>query len=193
MGRDDAREAVLARTEHVWPDVYQALKDGINTATELHDFIGWDYRDDTHLYKHMIRRTAVLAIKSLKPDLNPESEEDEPNLQMSGILLSLKEDVVKVWHSATVEILSPATRTRRSFLNQPPSRQTSLSDVRDVHDVHDILTRLRREQDRNKLILRWTVVEHCISRFDLVRPTGTWKGRVDVDWSDDLLKRYQLQ
>ncbi|HEY9373154.1 hypothetical protein [Streptomyces sp.] len=190
MGRDDSMDAVLARTDHVWPDVYQALKDGIKTAIDLHDFIGWDYRDDSHLYKHMIRRTAVLAIKAHKPDLNPEAEEDEPTLRMSGIILTLKEDLVKVWHVTPAEISAPTTRAKRSFINQPHSRhfQAGLYD-----EVRDVVSHFRRPEELNKLILRWTVVDHCISRFDLIRPTGAKKKHIVFEWSDDLLERYQLR
>jgi hypothetical protein len=192
MGRDDSKDAVLYRTDGIWRSVHQALKNGISTAVELHDHVGWDYRDDTHLYQHMIRRTALPAIKSLKLELAPEFEGEDESLSMSGLILSLEEDVVRMWHISTVDIQTPSTRTRRTFTKQPPCRQQSILDVRDTHDVHDVLTQFRRQPDLNKLILRWTVVDHHISRFDLVRPTGIWKGHVDVDWSDDLLKRYQL-
>ena len=190
MGRDDSKEAVLGRTEHVWPDIHQALKDGITTAIDLHDHVRWDYRDDRHLYQHMIRRTAVMAIKSLKPELNPEAEEDEPNLQMSGIILTLKEDVVKVWHVTPADIRAPTSRAKRSFINQPHSQhfQAGVFD-----EVRDVVSHFRHPEELNKLILRWTVAEHCISRFELIRPTGARKRHIVFEWSDDLLKRYGLQ
>lgn len=190
MDRDDSRDAVLSRTEHVWPDIHKALKDGITTAIDLHDFIGWDYHDDKHLYQHMIRRTAVLAIKSLRPELNPEAEDDEPSLQMSGIILTLKEDLVKVWHVTPADIRAPTTRAKRSFINQPHSRhfQAGLYD-----EVRDVVSHFRRPEELNKLILRWTVAEHCISRFDLIRPTGAKKRHIVFEWSDNLLERYQLR
>lgn len=193
MGRDDSKEAVLRRTDGIWRPIYQALKDGISTANDLHDHVGWDYHDDTHLYKHMIRRTAVPAIKSLKLELAPEPERDEESLSMSGLILSLEEDVVRMWHISTVDVRAPTSRTRRAFTRQPPCLQQSLLDVRDAHDVHDVLTQFRRKPDLNKLILCWTVVDHCINRFDLIRPTGVWKRSVDIDWRDNLLERYRLQ
>lgn len=190
MGRDDSKDAVLKRTDHVWPDVYQALKSGIKTAVDLHDFVGWDHRDDSHLYKHMIRRKAVLEIRAHKPELNPEAEEDEPAVQMSGIILTLKEDVIKVWHVLPADIPAPTTKSKRTFVNQPHSRhfQAGLYD-----EVRDVVSHFRNPDELNKLILRWTVVEHCISRFDLIRPIGTKKKHIAFDWSDSLLERYQLK
>lgn len=184
MGRDDSKEAVLARTAHVWPAILDALKDGIKTATDLHDFIGWDYRDDKHLYQHMIRRKAVLAFKSLKPELDAEREQaDEADLPMSGLVLTLDKDVVRIWHIATAEIPKPTTPTKQDFVNQPSSHQTSLFDVPRVD------RRLRPKADLNHLILRWTVRDHTIERFELVRPAGTENGRVVVDWHTNLLPR----
>ena len=182
MSRDDSESAVLARTTHVWSDIYEALKDGIKTAVHLHDTVAWDYRDDKHLYQHMIRRKAVLAFKSLKPELDAGGEQvDEADLPMSGLVLTLDKDVVRIWHIATAEIPKPTTPAKQDFVNQPSSHQTSLFDVPRVD------RRLRPKAGLNHLILRWTVRDHTIERFELVRPAGTENGRVVVDWHHNLL------
>ncbi|MEU7831441.1 hypothetical protein [Nonomuraea sp. NPDC049129] len=180
VSRDDSEDAVLARTAHVWPDIREALMDGIKAAVDLHDFIGWDYRDDKHLYQHMIRRKAVEAFKVLKPEGETGSEPvDATDLPMSGLILTLEHDVVRIWHIATPEIPKPTTPTKCEFVSQPPSRQMSLFDVPDVGRKHEL----------NHLILRWTVREHLIERFDLVRPAGMEKNHVVVDWHRNLLPR----
>ena len=183
MSRDDSKDAVLARTAHVWPDIREALKGGIKAAVDLHDFIGWDYRDDKHLYQHMIRRKAVEAFQALKPELETGPDHsDETDLPMSGLILPLEHDVVRIWHIATAEIPKPTTPAKQDFVNQPSSHQTSL------FDVPRVVRRLRHKTDLNHLILRWTVQDHIIERFELVRPAGTEKGRVVVDWHTDLLR-----
>lgn len=184
MGRDDSKDAVLARTEGVWPEIYGAIKVGIDTAVHLHNTAHWDPQGDKHLYQHMIRRKAVEAFKDLNTEFDEDDEVSDRALPMSGLILHLERDIVRIWHITTSEIPRPGTRNKREFVAQPPSGQAALFDVRDL--IH-----LRRKDERNRLILRWIVQDHTITRFELVRPAGVRKGRVEVDWDLDLLSRCQ--
>jgi hypothetical protein len=181
MGRDDSMDTVLARTNDVWPQIHQALKAGIDTAVHLHATAHWNPQDDKHLYQHMIRRKAVEAFKDLTTEFDEDEEQGDAALPMSGLILHLECDVVRIWHIASSEIPRPGTKNKREFVAQPPSRQTVLFDVR------DLVVQLERKDDRNHLILRWIVEEHAITRFELVRPAGVEKGKVIVDWNHDLL------
>ncbi|MEO3806604.1 hypothetical protein [Nonomuraea sp. B1E8] len=187
MGRDDSRDAVLARTEHVWPEVYNALTNGIKTAIYLHEVAEWEFRDDKHLYQHMIRRKAIEAFKSLAPEGDTASDQsDATDLPMSGLILALEQDIVRIWHIATADIPKPTTPAKLEFVDQPASGQASL------FDPHEFSGRpRRRNSELNHLILRWTVKDHEIERYELIRPAGIWKGRVDIDWRKDLLPRFR--
>jgi hypothetical protein len=177
MGRDDSKDAVLARTKNVWPDVYNALIKGIKTAIDLHQHARWDYLDDKHLYQHMIRRKAVEAFHDLKPEPGPGFDESDTGvLPMSGLVLYLPDDVVRIWHIATADIPKPSTPAKRNFVDQPRSDQEPLFG--------------RRHRDEpNHLVLRWTVREHTIERFDLLRPVGTRRRHVVTEWAADLLEK----
>ncbi|MEV0382470.1 hypothetical protein [Nonomuraea sp. NPDC050643] len=179
MGRDDSKAAVLGRTEDVWPEIFGALRAGIDIAAHLHSTAGWDPQDDKHLYQHMIRRKAVEAFKGLSTEFDEDDDQSDAALSMSGLMLRLEHDVIRIWHITPLEIPKPGSKTKREFIAQPPSGQTALFDVR------DLMHRLRRD-DRNHLILRWTIQHHTITRFDLVRPSGVKKGKVVVDWQHDL-------
>jgi hypothetical protein len=181
MGRDDSKNAVLARTEGVWPEIYGAIKAGIDTAVHLHNTAQWDPLADKHLYQHMIRRKAVEAFKDLITEFDEDDEVSDRALPMSGLILRLELDIVRIWHITTSEIPRPGTKNKREFVAQPPSGQGTLFDVR------ELVTHLRRRDERNHLILRWIVQDHTITRFELVRPAGVRKGRVEVDWDWDLL------
>ncbi|MGP3933390.1 hypothetical protein [Nonomuraea sp. KM88] len=187
MDRDDSRDAVLARTDHVWLEVYNALTNGIKTAIYLHEVAEWDFRDDKHLYQHMIRRKAIEAFKSLAPEGDTALDQsDATDLPMSGLILALEQDIVRIWHIATADIPKPTTPAKLEFVDQPASGQASL------FDPHEFLGRLRRRKpELNHLILRWTVKDHEIERYELIRPAGTWKGRVAIDWRKDLLSRFR--
>ena len=181
MGRDDSKRAVLGRTNDVWPRILEALKAGIGTAVRLHTTACWDPQDDKNLYQHMIRRKAVEAFKDLATEFDEDGEQSDAALPMSGLILHLECDVVRIWHITTSEIPRPGTKNKREFIAQPPSGQTVLFDVR------DIVVQLRRKDDRNHLILRWIVQDHTITRYELIRPAGVKKGKVVVDWQHNLL------
>lgn len=183
MARDDSKSAVLARTSDIWPQILQALRAGIDTAVHLHATEQWEPQEDKHLYQHMIRRKAVEACKDLATEFDEDGEQSDAALPMSGLILHLEHDVVRIWHITTSEIPKPGSKPKREFIAQPPSGQTVLFDVR------DLVVQLRRKDDRNHLVLRWIVEDHAITRFELVRPAGFKKSKVVVDWHHDLLPR----
>ncbi|MEV0994699.1 hypothetical protein [Nonomuraea sp. NPDC050202] len=183
MDRDDSKEAVFERTKHVWPNVHNALLAGIETAIYLHDCAGWHHEDDKHLYQHMIRRKAIEVYHDLKPAPGPGfGESDTTILPMSGLILHLPDDVVRIWHIATVNIPTPSTPAKREFIDQPRSDQFPLWE--EVSDE-------QQQSAQNRLVLCWTVSDHKIERFQLVRPAGTKRTgkHVAVDWDIDLLER----
>ncbi|MEV1168747.1 hypothetical protein [Nonomuraea sp. NPDC049784] len=192
MGRDDSKEAVLARTENVWPKVRNALIEGIKTAIDLHERAGWEYQDDKHLYQHMIRRKAVQVFKSLKLEAEEDSDASDTSvLAMSGLILYLPDDepddVVRIWHIATSHIPKPGTPTRRAFVKQQHSEQDTLMDQL-FDPVRTKIAHWRHRDEPNHLIVHWTVNEHAIERLDLVRPTGIGRTSVAVDWRVNLLE-----
>ncbi|SDQ78242.1 hypothetical protein SAMN04489764_2098 [Thermostaphylospora chromogena] len=134
----------------------------------------------------MIRRRAIESLNSLQPDDEPQHHDgDDEWLPMSGLILEEPEDVIRVWHINRADIPRPSTPKKRDFIHQPAvsSRQGEL------FDATEFLPAAHRDR-KNHLILHWTVREHSITRFDLVRPIGTSENQVNIDWRVSLLPQY---
>ncbi|MGY1616541.1 hypothetical protein ACI797_07300 [Geodermatophilus sp. SYSU D00691] len=101
---------------------------------------------------------------------------DNLGLAMSGLILRTPTDVVRVWRSEDGELPAAATDGLRAFYRQEPDRQLQL----DVAGPPAPRTRV------DHLALLWADAGGDLTRFDLVRPSGSVGRRVQVDWHLDL-------
>jgi hypothetical protein len=119
-------------------------------------------------------------LKQLGPALE---DDDNLGLAMSGLILDLPEDTIRVWHTTESDIPAPRSETGREFVTQSFQRP-ALFVVGGL--PYDDPTPKRR----NGLIIQWTAQGKQILRFDLVRPCGYYGGKVEIDWRRPLLTSY---
>ncbi|MDF5758633.1 hypothetical protein [Spongiactinospora sp. TRM90649] len=185
MLRDDSPEATVARLETACQEVFRALEKGGQTADHIHDIASWKPGADLHFYRHMTRRDAMEELKQLNPELE---DDDDLGLAMSGLILHLPQDIIRVWHTADIKIPKPTTEAKLKFVSQIPERVIPLIGDDELNlGLDEIVTTPPR---KNHVILQWTAEGSTIMRFDLVRPTGVKGGQVAVDWREHLLGRY---
>jgi hypothetical protein len=101
---------------------------------------------------------------------------------MSGLILRTPTDVVRVWRSDDGELPAAVTDGLRAFYRQAPSRQLQL----------DLDAAASAPPRPDHLALLWADAGRAITRFDLVRPSGSIGRRVQVDWHVDLLRLLAL-
>ncbi|TDD54609.1 hypothetical protein E1286_05315 [Nonomuraea terrae] len=185
MIRDDSSDATSARLETACLEVFRALEKGLQTADYVHDDRGWKPAGDIHFYRHMTRREAVEELKQLNPELE---DEDDLGLPMSGLILHLPEDIIRVWHTTDFKIPRPTTEARRRFISQVSERKIPLIGDDELDLGLDEME--QRKPQKNHVIIQWTAEGPTILRFDLVRPIGVENGHVAIDWRVPLLGRY---
>ncbi len=185
MVRDDSPEATSARLETPCQEVYRALQRGMQTADHLHDVAAWKREADLHLHRHMTRRDAMEDLKQLNPEME---DDDDLGLPMSGLILHLPEDVIRIWHTADSKIPKPTTEAKLRFVNQLSERAIPLIGPGEL-DL-GLPELLPKPHATNNVILQWTAEGSVITRFDLVRPVGVQGGQVAIDWRLSLLGRY---
>lgn len=177
---DTSREATALRVEHVCLATYQALLRGLVTADHLHETAGWNPEADIHLHRQMTRREAMEELKQLGPALE---DDDNLGLAMSGLILELPEDIIRVWHTVEDFIPTPRSRAGLQFVTQRVERPSLFVLGGLQYDAPP-------DKKRNSLIIQWTAQGQQILRFDLVRPCGYEGGKVAVDWRVPLLTTY---
>lgn len=182
---DNSPEATSARLETACLEVYRALEKGIQTADHVHDDRGWKIGADIHFYRHMTRREAVEELKQLNPELE---DEDDLGLSMSGLILHLPEDIIRVWHTTDIKIPRPTTEAKLKFVSQIPERAIPLVSDGELNLGLDEMA--KRKPLKNHVVIQWTAEGSTVLRFDLVRPVGVHGGQVEIDWRVPLLGRY---
>jgi hypothetical protein len=182
MSRDDSPEAAFSRVDFACHLTLQAIKRGLQTADHLHAIAGWSSAADVHLHREMTRRDAMEDLKQLRPELE---DGDNLGLAMSGLILHLPEDTIRVWYTSESFIPTPDSQPKRRFVSQKPERARQLFDVTLPLDWQK-----DARSEPNHLIIQWTAQGQELLRFDLVRPCGYTGARVDVDWRRPLLTRY---
>jgi hypothetical protein len=183
--RDDSPEATSTRLETACLEIFRALEKGMQTADHVHDERGWKPGGDIHFYRHMTRRDAVEELKQLNPELE---DEDDLGLPMSGLILHLPDDIIRVWHTTDSKIPKPTTEARRRFVSQISERAIPIIGDDELDLGLDEMT--QPEPPKNHVLIQWTAEGSAIIRFDLVRPIGVRGGQVAIDWRLPLLGRY---
>lgn len=180
--------AVTARLRPLLLAVHDALASGVAVSAAIHAAHGWSPSADRHLDHQLVRREAM---ERLKPWGAGPDELSDPllarqlefldtgtnlGLPMSGLILRTPTDVVRVWRSDDGELPAAVTDGLRAFYRQAPSRQLQL----------DLEAPESRRPRPDHLALLWADAGSVITRFDLVRPSGSLGRRVQVDWHVDL-------
>jgi hypothetical protein len=177
---DTCREATVRRVESACQAVYLALVRGLDLADTIHKMTGWSSTADIHLHRQITRREAMEDLKQLGPSLD---DDDNLGLAMSGLILDLPHDTVRVWHTTESEIPAPRSETGRSFVTQSYKRPA-------LFVVGGLPYDEPAPKRRNGLIVQWTAQGKQMLRFDLVRPRGHRNSKVEVDWRAPLLATY---
>jgi hypothetical protein len=173
-------EATLDRVEPVCRAVYLALVRGLALADSIHKMTGWNPLADIHLHRQITRREAMEDLKQLGPSLE---DDDNLGLAMSGLILDLPQDTIRVWHTTDSKIPAPRSEIGRAFVTQNYHRPA-------LFVVGGLPYDASTPQRRNGLIIQWTAQGKQILRFDLVRPFGHRGSEVEVDWRESLLTAY---
>ena len=177
---DTSPEATFRRVEPVCQAAYLALVRGLKMADDLHKRAGWKSMADIHLHRQMTRREAMEDLKQLGPALD---DDDNLGLAMSGLILDMPEDTIRIWHTTESFIPTPRSETGREFVAQSFKRPALFIVGGLAYDVS-------MPKRRNSLIVQWTAQGLQILRFDLVRPCGYRGGQVEIDWRKPLLSSY---
>ena len=193
---DFSPAAVTARLRPLLLAVHAALVSGVEVSAAVHAAYGWSPGADRHLDHQLVRREAM---ERLKPWGAGPDELSDPllarqlelldngtnlGLPMSGLILRTPTDVVRVWRSDDGELPAAVTDGLRAFYRQAPGRQLQLG----LADAADPAAPRRPDH----LALLWADAGSVITRFDLVRPSGSVGRRVQVDWHVDLLRLLSL-
>jgi hypothetical protein len=191
---DHSSGAVVARLRPLLLAVHDALASGVAVSTAIHEAHGWSPTADRHLDHQLVRREAM---ERLKPWGAGPDELADPllarqleffdtgtnlGLPMSGLILRTATDVVRVWRSADGELPAAVTDGLRAFYRQAPDRQLQL----------DLEAPASAPPRPDHLALLWADAGSAITRFDLVRPSGSVGRRVQVDWHVDLRRMLSL-
>ena len=186
--------AVVPRLRPLLLAVHDALASGVAVSAAVHAAHGWSPAADRHLDHQLVRREAM---ERLKPWGAGPDELSDPllarqlelvdtgtnlGLPMSGLILRTPTDVVRVWRSDDGELPAAVTDGLRAFYRQAPSRQLQL----------DLDGPVGAAPRPDHLALLWADAGSVITRFDLVRPSGSVGRRVQVDWHVDLLRQLSL-
>ena len=186
--------AVVTRLRPLLLAVRDALASGVAVSAAVHAAHGWSPSADRHLDHQLVRREAM---ERLKPWGAGPDELSDPllarqlefldtgtnlGLPMSGLILRTPTDVVRVWRSDDGELPAAVTDGLRAFYRQAPSRQLQL----------DLDTPAGAPSRPDHLALLWADAGGAITRFDLVRPSGSIGRGVQVDWHVDLVRLLAL-
>jgi hypothetical protein len=192
---DHSPAAVVARLRPLLLAVHGALSAGVAVSAAIHETQGWNPTADRHLDHQLVRREAMERLKpwgALPDELSDpllarqlafaDISVSNLGLPMSGLILRTPTVVLRVWRSDDGELPAAATDGLRAFYRQSPSRQLQLAlDARD-----------QERPAPAHLALLWADKGAALTRFDLVRPSGHFGRRVQVDWHVDLLSRLAL-
>jgi hypothetical protein len=191
---DSSPAAVIARLRPLLLAVHDALTSGVQVSAAIHAAHGWSPTADRHLDHQLVRREAM---ERLKPWGAGPDELSDPllarqlellgtgtnlGLPMSGLILRTPTDVLRVWRSDDGELPAAMTDGLRAFYRQAPGRQLLL-------DLDEPAGAPRRP---DHLALLWADAGSVLTRFDLIRPSGSVGRRVQVDWHVDLLRQLSL-
>jgi hypothetical protein len=182
MSRDDSPQGAFARVDTACRLTLQAIKRGLMTADHLHTVAGWSKAADPHLHREMTRRDAMEDLKQLHPELE---DDDNLGLALSGLILNLPQDTIRVWYTSESFIPTPTTEPKRRFVSQLPERAPRLFEGSLPFDLEE-----DRRPEPNHLVIQWTAQGQELLRFDLVRTCGYRGARVEIDWRLPLLARY---
>jgi hypothetical protein len=184
MTTDYSRQATLLRVGAACQAAYVALGRGLATADRLHAIAGWNPDADIHLHRHMTRRDAMEDLKQVVTGDVLLDDDDNLGLAMSGLIIELPEDTIRIWHTTESEIPAPRSEAGRQFVTQ-----SSIAPALFTPDelVYDGKAKVRS----NSLIIQWTAQGREILRYNLIRPIGHRNGVVVVDWHHSLLKEYK--
>lgn len=184
MTTENSREAALLRVGHVCQIAYAALRRGLATADKLHEIAGWNPDADIHLHRHLTRRDAMEDLKQVSVGDVLLDDDDNLGLAMSGLIVDLPEDTIRIWHTMESHIPAPRSEAGREFVTQ----STVAPALFATDDLpYDEKTKVRS----NSLIIQWTAQGQEILRYDLIRPIGHKNGKVVMDWRLPLLKQYK--
>ncbi len=184
MTAENSREATLLRVGHVCQAAYVALRRGLATADKLHEIAGWNPVADIHLHRHMTRRDAMEDLKQVSVGDVLLDDDDNLGLAMSGLIVELPEDTIRIWHTTERDVPAPRSEVGRDFVTQ--------STVAPALFVTDGLPYDDKAKVRsNSLIIQWTAQGQEVLRYDLIRPIGHKNGIVIMDWRYPLLKQYK--
>jgi hypothetical protein len=184
MTTENSREATLLRVGPTCQAAYVALVRGLATADRLHAIAGWNPTADIHLHRHMTRRDAMEDLKQVSVGDVLLDDDDNLGLFMSGLIIELPDDTIRIWHTTESDIPVPRSETGRQFVTQS-SVAPALFTADEL--VYDTKTKVRS----NSLIIQWTAQGQEILRYNLIRPIGHRNGVVVVDWHHPLLKEYK--
>lgn len=184
MTLDNSREATFVRVGHVCQTAYVALRRGLANADRLHQITGWNPAADIHLHRHMTRRDAMEDLKQVSTGDVLLDDDDNLGLAMSGLIVELPEDMIRIWHTTESDVPAPRSEAGREFITQ--------STVAPALFVADELPYDAKSKMRfNSLIIQWTAQGQEILRYDLIRPVGYKNGKVEIDWRYPLLAQYK--
>jgi hypothetical protein len=140
---------------------------------------------DIHLFRHMTRRDAMEDLKSLSVGDVMLDDDDNLGLAMSGLIVDLPDDTIRIWHTTEGDVPAPRSEAGREFVTQS-------SVAPDLFEAGELSYDAGATTARsNSLIIQWTAQGQEILRYDLIRPVGHKNGKVVIDWREPLLKKYQ--
>ena len=185
MSTYNSPEATLLRVAPMCQASYGALKRGLATADKLHRIAGWSPVPDIHLIRHMTRRDAMEDLKAFSVgDVLPDDDENL-GLAMSGLIVQLPEDTIRIWHTTESDVPAPRSEIGREFVTQSSVAPDLFEAGVLSYDAGATAAR------PNSLIIQWTAQGQEILRYDLIRPVGHKNGKVVIDWREPLLQKYQ--
>lgn len=186
MTTETSPEATLLRVGDVCQAAYLALQRGLVTADKLHKIAGWNPASDIHLHRHMTRREAMEDLKQVVP-VGADAvlaDDDNLGLAMSGLIVELPEDTIRIWHTADCDIPAPRSVAGREFVTQSSGEPGLFEPDELAYDGGP-------EMRLNNLIVQWSAQGREMWRYDLVRPIGYKNGKIILDWRYPLLTKYQ--
>jgi hypothetical protein len=183
MTVENSPVATLLRVGAVCQVAYLALRRGLVTADQIHHQQGWNPAADIHLHRHLTRREAMEDLRQLSAGDVLLDDDDNLGLAMSGLIVKLPDDTIRIWHTAESHIPVPRSEEGRDFVTQSSGEPDLFSAAGLTYDT-------RAKAQPNSLIIQWTAQGQDMLRFDLSRPIGWKNGKVVIDWRYSLLKQY---
>lgn len=191
-----SRDAVVRRLSHLFAPVAEALRAGIRVSTAIHETYRWKPSVDEHLVPHLVRREALEHLRRFHPQTR---EDKNLGLPMSGLVLPMPDDVMRIWRSQDGEIPPAASEQKREFLRQVPG-QLALDVIPGVRpeagtDLYEILDEAEdgdagesRREVCNTVVL-WDTDGERLTRLDLVLTERDEKNQDKINevWRFDVL------